>query len=128
MANESFGTALRQLFPSRAAIPIACCALVSAATASADAWIGRWAAPACHADATAITFTKSRLDLSTFDMSCKILKVRQRSRQYEFQLTCDGGGSTFRTSMTVEVNGSRLAFVKQQPGAEFDPKRFVRCR
>lgn len=112
----------------RATIAIAFCALLSPVTASADTWIGRWASPACSADATAITFTKSTLDLSTFDMSCKILKVRQRSKLHEFQLACTGDGATFKTSMTVQVAKNRLEFVKQQPGAEFDPKSFVRCK
>ena len=98
-----------------------------AAIAKSEPWIGRWGAPQCDADATVITFSKSVLDLSTFDMTCKIRSVRRKGKLYVFALMCSGGGSTFKASFSVRVDGDRLEFVKQQPGFEFDPKRYRRC-
>jgi hypothetical protein len=90
--------------------------------AQAEPWQGRWGAP-CGSDGTLISFSKSSLDLSTFDMMCSIRGVKQSGKTYTFNLSCDG----FTTSMSAKVDGNRLEFVKQQPGFDFDPKRFSRC-
>lgn len=94
----------------------------TAVIAQAEPWQGRWGAP-CGSSGTVISFSKSDLDLSTFDMMCAIRGVRRSGKTYTFDLSCDG----FTTSMSAKVDANRLEFVKQQPGFEFDPKRFRRC-
>jgi len=96
------------------------CATMS--IAEAEPWQGRWGAP-CGSDGTIISFSKSSLDLSTFEMMCSIRGVKRSGKTYQFSLSCDG----FTTSMSAKVDGNTLEFVKQQQGFEFDPKRFRRC-
>jgi hypothetical protein len=92
------------------------------AVAQQEPWQGRWGAP-CGSNGTIISFNRSNLDLSTFDMMCSIRSVTRSGKTYTFNLSCDG----FATSMSARVDGNRLEFVKQQRGFEFDPKRFRRC-
>lgn len=95
---------------------------------AAEPWIGRWGAPNCGSGATRIVFTKSTLDLSSFDMMCKIRDARKKGNNHVFDLACPGENSMFNVSLSVQVNGDRLEFVEQQPGFEFDPKRYRRCK
>ena len=63
-----------------------------AATAKGEPWIGRWGAPRCDADATVIAFTKSVLDLSTFDMTCKIRSVQKEGKALCLRAAVSVGG------------------------------------
>lgn len=95
--------------------------------AGTDPWLGRWGGPNCSADGTIITFSQSQLDLSSFDMQCDIENVGKDGEAYTFHLVCGGEGSTFNTSLSAKADDMTLEFLKQQPGFEFDPKRYVRC-
>lgn len=96
--------------------------VMGSGVAQAEPWLGKWGSP-CGSGGTIISFSKSMLDLSTYDMMCGIRGVRQSGTTYTFNLSCDG----YTTSMSAKVDGNRLEFVKQQQGFEFDPKRYRRC-
>jgi len=95
--------------------------------AHSDTWIGRWGAPNCGRDATTITMSRARLDLSTFDMVCQIKEVQQRDGLFILTTICPGPGLPSNAHFSLRVDGDSLEFVGQQQGLEFDPKRFRRC-
>lgn len=104
----------------------------SAVLAQAEPWIGRWGAPACGRNATEVTLSKTMLDLSTFEMMCRIRGVSKAGDVYTFDTMCqregeEEGGHKFRASFQARVAGDRLEFINQQPGMEFSPKVFRRC-
>jgi hypothetical protein len=106
-------------------IGLACLTSVSAA-AQTEPWIGRWASPHCGPDTTAIVLSRSVLDLSTFEATCRVRSVRRRERSYRLDASCSGEGPNLRATFSVRVDGDTLVFTEQR-GFAFDPKRFVRC-
>ena len=74
-----------------------------------------------------MAFTKSVLDLSSFDMTCKIRGVQRKGKVYTFALNC-GGGSSPKASISMRVDGDGLEIVRTRLGYEFDPPaRYSRC-
>lgn len=106
---------------------IAVSCLTAVTGAQADPWIGRWGAPDCSKDATTIIITRTKLDLSTFDMVCEISEVQQREGLFVLNTTCPESGLAANALFYIRVDGEGLEFVRQQQGLEFDPKRFQRC-